>query len=113
MKLEHMQNVANMYSRDIVVGMNRHTRTYIVLFYKNKTAFPDDTVESIQSKCRELLKDKFIKLDTICMNIIGSTIYVDKDIEIVVSSMGGNDEGTCVKSSSGRTYGVDNLWIKE
>ena len=113
MKLEHMQNIVEMYSKDIMVGINKHTRVYIVLFYKNKTEFPDNTVESIQKCCRRLLKDKFTKLTTICIGIIGTTVYIDKEIEIVVSSLDGNDEGTFVKSTTGRTYGVDNLWIKE
>ena len=115
MELSHIENICHMYNKDIVVCLNLGTteNRYIVLNYKGKVTFPDNNVSNIQQHCRDLLRTEFIKLDKICMDIIGQKVYVDKDIEVVVSRIDGTTDGAFITTTSGRTYSTDSLWIKK
>ena len=51
-------------------------------------------------------------IETVCLQIVGTEVWVDQEIAITVASVGGNEDGTHVTSTTGRTYSTTNLWLR-
>ena len=51
-------------------------------------------------------------IETVCLQIVGTEVWVDQEIPITVASVGGNEDGTHVTSTTGRTYSTNNLWLR-
>jgi len=62
---------------------------------------------------KEMEEAAWIKIETVCMNLIGKKVWVDKEIEVTIKSISGDTGKVEVLTTSGRTYSADNLWIKE
>jgi len=108
-------------SKDIHVGVGIYSYTegtkYIHMIHKNsKDAFNlhEMTDEMILEKAKELCEPSFTKISTVCMGLIGKEVWVNKEIPIVIDSIGRNDDGyNIVTSIDGKAYNADNLYIKE
>ena len=56
---------------------------------------------------------ELLRVRTVCMNLIGREVWVDRETIITVESITGTKDEVKVLSTSGRTYSANNLWIEE
>ena len=109
------------FTTDILVGVgveNYSTLTnYMYMRHRNgREAFNLGGLTDIQilERAVELCEPSYTKITTICLDLIGKEIYVDKKIPITVNSFARDSEGNnIVTSTDGRTYSAENLYIKE
>jgi hypothetical protein len=99
----------------VLLGSTGYTRPFMYLKSAKDSAFDialDSTDQEVINKAKLLVEPKFIRLKTVCVNIIGEQVYLDKDMCFFVEAI--TKEGI-VCSRYGETYTLrtDNLYIKE
>ena len=108
-------------SEDIYVGVGvsrpvKGTK-FIHMVHKNgKDVFSlhEMTDEEILEKAEELSKSIFIKIETICMDLIGKEVWVNKEKPVFVRGLYKNNEDEyIIETTTGNIYLVDDLYIKE
>ena len=118
--LERATKIENMLPDNIRVGVGisdyAEGTQFIFMQHKNgRDAYGlhDKTDEEILKEAKELSEPRYTKITTVCLNIIGKEIWVDKKIPIVIVSIARDSEGNnSVTSAEGKTYLADNLYIK-
>jgi len=126
MKVSTLQRRASEIN-DILESMDLEAKLYVsgneinslYMLMKNISKGRMEYIDDLNTPLRDIIylakgleEPKLVKLDNICMSLVGETVWVDKEVEIVVTSIGADVNGTFVKSESGRTYNTNNLWIE-
>ena len=107
-------------SEDIYVGVgiNNHETgdKYIYMTHKNgKDMFNliSKTDEEILEEAKLLCEPTYIRITSVCLDLIGKEVYIDKEIPIVVKSISKNESGNnIVTSDTGKTFSADSLYLK-
>ena len=107
-------------TKDILVGVgvdNYNTLTnYMYMKHRNgKNAFnlQKKTDKEILEIAIKMCEPNYTKITTICLDIIGKEVYVDKEIAITINSISRDSEGNnIVTSFDGISYNADNLYIR-
>jgi hypothetical protein len=107
-------------TKDILVGVGvdsaARKSTYIYMKHANgREAFSltDMTDKEVLKKAKELCKATFTKVTTLCLDIIGEEVWIDKETPITINSIARDSEGNnIVTTTTGKTYSADNLYIK-
>jgi len=104
-------------SARINVPMNNYTSyAYMKSIKTSREDFSiniKDPLRDIIAKAKEMEKPNWVKIETVCMDLIGKTVYVDKEIEVEIVTISGTEKGIHIITTNGRTFSVENLWIKE
>ena len=107
-------------SKDIYVGVgingyNERTK-YIYMYHINdKNYFGLEKMKDSQilSKAKELCESNFTKISTVCLDLIGKEVYIDKEIPIVIKGISKDESGNnIVTSDTGKTFSADSLYLK-
>ena len=69
----------------------------------------DDDSKVIEES-KKLLEPTFTPIRTLCVNLIGKKVYLDKEKEVVVKSI---TSKTTIEATDGETYLVKNLYLKD
>jgi ferritin-like protein len=88
---------------------------YYSLVYRKKMKLmsADATDEEIINEARLLTRDNFKRVSNECHDYLGKTVYIDKKTPIVIERINLARQNTIVITDKGRSYGIENLWIKE
>ena len=113
---EEMTNIVKNIDIGFTVGISYtgDKHYYVITSPRGDNIFPGNE-ESINDLNRDLLKailPRWTKLTNACMSIIGTEVWIDKEIPIVVTGMKATLNGVVV-STVDRTYNITSLWIKE
>ena len=77
----------------------------------NLTEYMDDIDHLI--KIAWLLKKKeLVHITKICIDLINKQVFVDKTYPITIVGIEATEDGTVVKTSKGRTFSADDLWME-
>ncbi len=88
---------------------------YMALHNSNKTqhGIKDMTIDQLIKVAWELKSPSWVKITSICANLIGSTVWFNKQHELVVASVAMGKDGVDITMQDGSIYTDFNLWIKE
>ncbi len=88
---------------------------YMALHNGNKTqhGIKDMTIDQLIKVAWELKSPSWVKITSICANLIGSTVWFNKQHELVVASVAMGKDGVDITMKDGSVYTDFNLWIKE
>ncbi len=117
--IEEIQRMLNLYAPGIKVGIHYgeigQQKKYLIIRYKNKTEFPDEDISlnDLYRIALRLVMPNWIAIEVVCLEMIGKEVWIDQKLKVTIASMGGDADGTFIKTTSGRTYSTKNLWIKE
>ena len=59
-----------------------------------------------------LKKKELIHIKKICIDLINKQVFVDKTYPITIVGIEATKDGTVVKTSKGRTFSADDLWME-
>ena len=99
----------------VLVGGHSPTRPFMYLRSSKDTVFDielENTDQEIINKARLLVESKFTRLETVCVNIIGKQIYLDRDMRFFVETIT-KDGIVCSRYGQTYTLNTNNLYIKE
>ena len=87
---------------------------YLVLRDKKvETRFPQtDDMDDILLLAKELKSDGFTKVN-LCSDLVGTTVYYDKDIDFVIKNVIVDECSTKVMSTKDVEYPIDMIWTKD
>ena len=72
------------------------------------------TDNEIVKEAHKLVRPKFTSLTNSCSwEAIGKPVYVNKTKKVIVDSIVVVNNEIIVKTESGKSYSLDNLWIKK
>jgi len=99
----------------VLLGSSGYTRPFMYLKSAKYSAFDialGSTDQEVIEKAKLLVEPKFIRLETVCISIIGEQVYLDKDMCFFVEAI---TKDGIVCSRYGETYTLlnNNLYIKE
>ena len=112
---------------DILESMDLEAKLYVsgneinslYMLMKNVSKGRMEYIDDLNIPLRDIIylakgleEPKFVKLEDICMSLIRKTVWVDKEVKIIVTSIGADMNGAFVKSESGKPYNIRNLWIE-
>jgi len=88
---------------------------YMALHNSNKTqhGIKDMNIDQLIKAAWELKSPSWVKITSICANLIGSTVWFNKQHELVVASVAMGKDGVDITMQDGSVYTDFNLWIKE
>jgi len=90
--------------------------TYLCMVSAAKdNSYPDENAtmdELLKMAWIQKARIKWTHIETVCLQIVGTEVWVDQEIAITVASVGGDEDGTHVTSTTGRTYSTNNLWLR-
>ena len=99
-------------------GINNEPYYYLVNLDNGKDEFgitdlvKKGDLDGLISAAYKTKKVEYSRINTICMDLIGKEVWVDKEILITVAEIKATEEGTIIVSTNGRTYNSDSLWIE-
>ena len=80
---------------------------------KTEHGITDMTIDQLIQTAWKLKSPTYHQVDTICIDLIGKTLYIDQTTPITVDRINGSANGVVIVDSTGTTHTTDNLWIKE
>ena len=93
-------------SARVNISMGKYTSdTYIKSIKTGKEDFTidiEDPLRDIITKAKEMAKTNWVKIETICTGLKGKTVYVDKEIEVVISTISGTEKGIHIIPTKGK-----------
>ncbi len=88
---------------------------YMQLFGSQKTehSITDMTIDQLIQAAWKLKSPTYHQVDTICIDLIGKTLYIDQTTPITVDRINGSANGVVIVDSTGTAHTTNNLWLKE
>ncbi len=59
-----------------------------------------------------LKKKELVHITKICMDLINKQVFINKTYPITIVGIEATEDGTVVKTSKGRTFSADDLWME-
>ncbi len=123
MNLEEINKVLEMLVGDVKVYMGNTCHSseegeyyYMTCFKTSKDAFAlTDTMNDIDALIKiawSLKAKELVLVKTICMDLIGKDVLIDKTHRVTIAAIEGSLNGALIRTTEGRTYSTTNLWIE-
>ena len=71
------------------------------------------SIDQLLKAAWTLKTPNWVKLSTVCLDLINQTVWVNKIVEIKVVSVSMTKDGAIIKDEHGDFHSIDNLYIKE
>ncbi len=120
MKLEHINNILDGLVGDVEVlrlAGRRDRVTYYMHCYTNgREEFNlklEDGIDKLIKIGWELKSPEWVNITTVCIDMIGKELWVDKMKPIIVETVAMGTDYTNIVSTDGDIYEADDLWMKE
>ena len=123
MKLEDINTILENLVGDVKIYVGNTSNNnkegeyhYMVCFKTGKDAFGLTSelkdIDKLIKVAWSLKKKELVRIKNICMDLINTQVFVDKTYPITIVSIEATEDGTVVKTSKGRTFSADDLWME-